>query len=171
MKNQECPVCHEKKLNLREEEKDIPHFGKVFLFSMKCDNCNYNMSDVEAVELKDPCKITFEVENEKDLNVKIVKSSAATVKIPQLRMSMEPGPASIGFITNIEGLIQKFEEVVKDQKENSDDDALKKKAKNLLKKIWKIKCGNEKIKIIIEDPSGNSSIISDKAKVEKIKAK
>ena len=33
-----------------------------------------------------------------------------------------------------------------------------------MKKIWKVKCGEEKLKIIIEDPSGNSGILSDKAK-------
>ena len=39
----------------------------------------------------------------------------------------------------------------------------------MLKKLWKVECGDEKLKIIIEDPSGNSAIISEKAKVEKLK--
>ena len=44
-----------------------------------------------------------------------------------------------------------------------EDEESKKKAKNLLKKITRIIWGQEKQKIIIEDPSGNSAIISDKA--------
>ena len=43
------------------------------------------------------------------------------------------------------------------------------KAKNLLKKIQKISWGQEKAKLIIEDPSGNSAIISEKAVKSKLK--
>ncbi len=171
LKNQECPICHKKTLNLREEEKDIPHFGKVFLFSMNCSSCKYNVSDVESAEVRDPVKITFDINNEKDLNVKVIKSSSASVRIPNLRMDVRPGPASIGFISNIEGLINRFEEIIKKQKEDTEDNDARKKAKNLLKKLWKVKSGSEKVKIIIEDPSGNSAIMSDKAKVEKLKVK
>ena len=46
--------------------------------------------------------------------------------------------------------------------------ALKKKAKNMLKKLNRTMWGQEKLKIIIEDPSGNSAIISDKAKKSKL---
>lgn len=171
LKNQDCPICHKKTLVLREDEQDVPHFGKVYLFSMTCSNCNYNVSDVECEEVKEPSRITFTVENTKDLNVKVIKSSNAYIKIPQLRMDSKPGPASIGFISNMEGLITRFEDILKTQKEDSEDGETRKKAKNLLKKIWKVKCGNEPLKIIIEDPSGNSAILSDKAKVEKLKIK
>ena len=169
IENQNCPFCRKKTLTMIEDEKDIPHFGKCYLFSMQCSNCNYNKSDIEAAERKEPSRYTFEIENEKDLNVKVVKSSEATVKVPGLKMSMTPGPASIGFFTNMEGLLQRFKKVIESQRDNEEDDAIKKKAKSLLKKLWKVECGDEKLKIIIEDPSGNSAIISDKAKVEKLK--
>jgi len=39
----------------------------------------------------------------------------------------------------------------------------------MLKKITRITWGKEKAKIIIEDPSGNSAIISDKAVKAKLK--
>ncbi len=164
-----CGFCHTKNLTLREEEIDIPYFGKVFLFSMTCSNCKFHKSDVEAAEKKDPCKITFEIESEDDLKVRVVKSSEATVKIPQMRMSVTPGSASIGYISNIEGLLNRFEKIIEEQRDNADDPKLRKKAKNLLKKMRKVKYGDEKLKIIIEDPSGNSAIISEKAKIDKLK--
>ena len=46
---------------------------------------------------------------------------------------------------------------------------MKKAAKNLLKKIWKVECGEQEMKVVIEDPTGNSAIISDKAIVTKLK--
>lgn len=169
LKNQQCPICNAKTLTLREEEKEIPYFGKCFLFSMNCSSCHYSKSDVEATEMKDPIKLTFTIETEKDLNVRVVKSSNATIKIPQMRMEMESGPASDGIITNIEGILKKFEEIIEDERNNAEDDSVKKSAKNLLKKLWKVKCGDIPLKIIIEDPSGNSAIISEKTEVTKLK--
>ena len=164
-----CPICKERTLTMTEDEKDIPFFGQVYLFSMTCSNCKFHKADVEAVEMKDPIKITFITEDEEDMNVRVVKSSQATVKIPTLKMSVESSPNSNGYVTNIEGLINRFEKIVHEQKDTTDDETIKKTAKNLLKKIWKVKLGEIPIKIIIEDLTGNSAIISDKAIVEKLK--
>ena len=111
------------------------------------------------------------IENKKDLDVKIVKSSDATVKIPQMRMDMQPGPASQGFFTNVEGLLMKFKKIVEDERDSSEDQDVKKSAKNLLKKLWKVELGEMPLKIVIEDPSGNSGILSDKTVKEKLKVK
>ena len=169
LENQECPICHTKNLTLTEDEVDVPYFGKAYLFSMMCSSCKYNMSDVEAELEKESCRYTFEVSSEKDMTVRVVKSSQATIKIPQLRMKVEPVNGSPGYISNIEGVINRFEKIVEDQRDCSEDEDVKKSAKNLLKKIRKAKLGDISVKIIIEDPSGNSAIISDKAIVEKLK--
>ena len=105
LNNQPCPICSENKLTLREEETDIPHFGKTFIFSMSCEACGYRKSDLESAEEKPACKYTFEMENDDDLNVRVVKSGEATVKIPRI-MDIESGPASDGYITNVEGLLE-----------------------------------------------------------------
>ena len=167
--NQQCPMCGKKTLTLTEDLQEVPYFGKVYLFSMDCKECKYFISDVEAESEKDPVKCVIETDSEKDMEIRVVKSSNAIVKIPQLRMSMEPGPNSIGFVSNIEGLLERFVGIIEDQRDNSEEPDVKKKAKSLLKKIRRVKLGDEKLKIIIEDPSGNSAIISDKTKIEKLK--
>lgn len=171
LEKQPCPFCHKKNLTLTQEETDIPFFGKTFIFAMDCSNCKYHKSDVESAELKDPVKITFTIENQKDLNVRVVKSSSATIKIPQMRMDVRPGPASDGYVTNIEGILGRFEKILEEERDVSEEDDVKKHAKNLLKKLRKVKWGDIPLKIIIEDPSGNSAIISDKAVVEKLTVK
>jgi zinc finger protein len=167
LKNQKCTFCGENKLTLREDEVEIPHFGRVFVLSMDCSACNYRKSDIEPAESKEPCKYTFEVNSEDDLNVKIVKSGDATVKIPHV-ITMEPGPASSGYITNVEGLIEKVKKIVEDSVEGEEDSSAKKKAKNINKKLGKVLVGREKLKIIIEDPTGHSVIVSDKAQKSKL---
>ena len=163
-----CPMCNQKTLTLNEEEKEVPYFGKMFLFSMTCSSCKYNKADVEAAETKEPSKYEFDVTEEKDMKIKVVKSSSATVKIPHVG-SMEPGVDSIGFITNIEGLLNKFIEIIKSTMGGEEDKSAKKRAKNLLKKLNKVIWGQEKLKIIIEDPSGNSAILTEKAKKTALK--
>lgn len=169
LEKQMCPMCLKNTLTLIEDQTEVPYFGKVFLLTMTCSNCNYNVSDVEPEKKKESARYTIETDSEKDMKIRVVKSSTATVKIPSLKIKITPGPASIGYISNIEGLLDRVKKILEDQKENEEDLKVKKTAKNLLKKLWKATLGDIKLKIIIEDKSGNSAIISDKAKVQKIK--
>ena len=52
--------------------------------------------------------------------------------------------------------------------EGEEDEALRKKAKNMIKKLNKVILGRDTLKIIIEDPSGHSVIISEKAQKGKL---
>ncbi|MBI2101273.1 ZPR1 zinc finger domain-containing protein [Candidatus Woesearchaeota archaeon] len=165
-----CPLCHEKTLILTERETEVPYFGKVYLFSMTCNNCKYHKADVEATEQKEPVKFEFEISSEEDMKVRVVKSSEATVKIPHVT-TITPGPAAQGYVTNIEGILNRVKYQIESLKEAAEDDEDRQKAKNLLKKLTRIAWGQEKQKIIIEDPSGNSAIISDKAIKSPLKVK
>ena len=168
LEKQPCPMCGKKELTLIEDEKEVPYFGKVYVFSMTCNNCKYHKADVESAKEGEPSKYTFEIGSEKDLKVRVVKSSQATVKLPHI-ISIEPGPAANGFVTNVEGILNRVKHAIETAKEDADSPEEKKKAKNLLKKLTKVMWGQEKIKLIIEDPSGNSAIISDKAVKSKLK--
>ena len=158
---QPCPMCGKKTLTLAESESEVPFFGKLFVFSMSCSNCKYRKSDVEAAEKKKPCKYSMDVKGKEDLNVRVVKSSEATVKISHVG-SIEPGPASEGYVTNIEGIIQRMKQQIETLRDSEEDNDQKKKCKKLIKKLQKVLWGQEKLKITIEDPTGNSAIISEK---------
>ena len=171
LEKQKCPVCFKDNATLTEEETEIPYFGKVFVFSLKCENkeCNYHMSDVECEEAKEPSRYTIEVNSDKDMCIRVVKSSSGVVKIPQLKVSIEPGLASIGYVTNIEGVLSRVKKILETTRDQEEELEAKKKAKNMIKKLQKVMWGNEKLKIFIEDPKGNSAIISDKDVKTKIK--
>ena len=96
------------------------------------------------------------------MKVRVVKSSEATVKLPHI-VTITPGPAAQGFVTNIEGILNRVKYQIESAKDMEEGEDEKKKANNLLKKITRITWGQEKQKLILEDPSGNSAIISDKA--------
>ena len=169
LSGQQCAFCGENKLTLREEEVEIPFFGRVFVLSMDCSGCGYRKADVEPAEQKEPCRYTLEVSSDADLNIKIIKSAEATVKIPRI-ITIESGPASEGYITNVEGLLERVKGMIQSaaDAESEDDPSAKTKAKNLIKKLNKVLVGREPLKIIVEDPSGHSAIISDKAQKSKL---
>jgi len=168
---QPCPFCGNSTLTLTEQRKEIPYFGDVFLFSMSCSSCQYHKADLECVEVHEPARYTLEVSSEEDMKIRIVKASSGTVKIPNV-MTIEPGEAANGYVTNVEGILNRMKhalEIAKDAAGEDEEEA--DKARNLLKKINKVIFGSEKIKMIIEDPNGNSAIISDKAVKEPLKGK
>ena len=156
-----CPVCGKKELTLTEADDDIPYFGKVFIFGMRCDACGYNKSDIEAAEQRPAVKQTIEVKSKDDLNIRVVRSSEGDIRIPHIG-SMEPGAAAEGFVTNVEGVIERFKKQIESIRDNAEDDEDRKKAKNLLKKLQRVLWGDEPLKITIEDPTGNSGFVQQK---------
>ncbi len=170
LEGQTCPVCMAKSLTLMEYKREIPFFGATFFFSMDCNKCGYHKADLEAEAQKEPAKYTLEVSGEEDLKIRVVKSASARIKIPYIG-EIEPGEASNGYVTNVEGILNRLKKIVEDIKESSEDKAEQEKAKNILKKLSRILWGRDKAKIILEDPSGNSAIISEKVVKDKLKAK
>jgi zinc finger protein len=162
LKGQECPICKAKTLTLMEDEREIPFFGKCYLFSMTCSSCKYHKADIETEEKHDPVKYTLDINSEEDMKIRVVKSSEGTIKIPHM-ITVEGGENSNGYISNVEGVLTRIKNVIEFARDNEEDEDLKKKAKNQLKKLQRAMWGQEPLKLIIEDPTGNSAIISDKA--------
>lgn len=168
LEGETCPFCNNKTLTLMETARDVPYFGLCHIFSMDCSSCKYHKADVESEENQDPTRYTLEIESEEDLRIRIVKSSQADIKVPYIG-SIEAGEASNGYITNIEGILNRLKNQIEHLRDSADDNTDRKKAKNLLKKLTRIMWGDEKAKLILEDPTGNSAIISPRAKKERLK--
>ena len=170
LQGEKCPLCGANTLTLTETERDIPFFGKVAVFSMSCASCHYHKADLEALEEHEPCKYTLTVSGEKDMNIRVVKSSSALVKIGQIGQ-IEPGEAANGYVTNVEGLLNRMKHQLEHLKEAADEPADAKKIKNMLKKLTRVMWGQDELKISLEDPRGNSAIISDNAQKTALKKK
>jgi len=159
---QECPVCHKNTLILTQIEREIPNFGRAILMSMSCQNCLYHSSDVELLENKGRVKYELDIESPEDLNVIVIRSSTGKIKVPGIG-SIEPRVGN-GFITTVEGVLLRLKKSV--ELLIGDEGVDQKKAKRVLKKINRLISGWDKGKIILEDPKGNSAIVSKKAKLK-----
>ena len=161
IEGERCPICLKETLSLKEQSIEVPYFGLTHVFGMDCSSCGYHMSDVESEEQHKAVKQKFVVESEDDLNVRVIKSSSGSIKIPRM-VTIEGGqPDSDGYITTIEGVLNRFKEVLEDLK-SDDDKKVAKKAKNHLKKLNKVLWGQDSLTIQLEDKTGNSMIITDK---------
>lgn len=163
-----CPVCGKRAVVIRETTLNIPYFGRTRETTLQCRECGYRHTDFMIEELKEPMRFELLVEDEDDLNARVVRSASGTISVPELGMKVEPGVASEGFISNIEGVLMRFREAVEQAIHFSagteDEDASTERGEEILKSIDRVREGKERVTIVIEDPFGNSAILSPKAK-------
>lgn len=170
VENQMCPVCSQNKATFSEYEIEDAFAGPIAIFSIKCLACGFKNSDLEFINPGTPAEYTLEIESKEDLNIRIIKSGVCEVKIPNFRISVDSSMASEGFISNVEGVLNRFREQIEFLKGDSElDKSQRKKIKNILNGMDEVLAGEKKITLKLKDESGNSTIISDKVKIKKLK--
>ena len=162
-----CPVCG-RELRIVMTTYDTPFFGKVLLTSISCE-CGFKHADAIVAEVKEPVRFTIKI-NKDNLFTKVIRSTSGTIRIPELGVDIEPGPASQAFITNLEGILTRVEDIVKMARRwNEDDEEKVKTCDEILKRIRDTIEGKDELTLILEDPLGNSLILSDEAFRERLK--
>ena len=165
----DCPVCGgEKTLEVTNRTDNIPYFGDILETAVSCKNCGYQSSDSISLEHNDPVRYILEI-NDSKLNSRVAKSQTATVTIPELGLKVEPGPKSQGYVSNVEGILNRFESaVIRALKLEGDeiDHDVRENALNIIECLSKIKMGEFSTLLILEDPFGNSVIDDDDAEKE-----
>ncbi len=156
-----CPSCGGELKTVVTTYK-VPFFGNVLLTSISCE-CGFKHSDSVVVETKEPTRYKIKI-NRHNLYTKVIRSTSGTIRIPEVGVSVEPGPASQAFITNLEGVLDRVEKVVRTvMRWNAEDEEKVKRCEWVLERIRNTIEGDEELTLILEDPFGNSMIISDEA--------
>ncbi|MBI4344272.1 MAG: ZPR1 zinc finger domain-containing protein [Euryarchaeota archaeon] len=141
---------------------EIPHFGETMESLALCTRCGYRHTDVMALETKEPVRYTLEIRGEKDMNIRVVRSTFATIEVPELGVKVTPGSEAEGYISNIEGVLTRIEDILLMVKGREEGEKVA-KAEELLGMIKRLKEGRSRAHLIITDPTGNSAIISELA--------
>jgi zinc finger protein len=162
-----CPLCHND-LVMNWQRDDIPYFGEVMYISAKCQ-CSFRFADTMILASKEPMRYEMSVETPEDLDARVIRSTSGTIRIPEMGIVIEPGTVSESYITNIEGILQRVQSVLMTASRWVQEDEEKfSRSQELLRMLEEVIAGKEKITVIIEDPLGNSAIISKKAIVTKL---
>jgi zinc finger protein len=157
-----CPLCHNE-LIMNWQRDNIPYFGEIMYISANCQ-CSFRFADTMILSSKEPVRYEMSVETLEDLNARVIRSTSGTIRIPEMGIIVEPGTVSESYITNIEGVLQRVQSVlVTASKWVQEDEEKFSRSQELLCMLEKVTEGKGKITVIIEDPLGNSAIISKKA--------
>jgi zinc finger protein len=160
-----CPCCNTDIEYLYKTE-NIPYFSDILIISAICPECGYKFVDTQLLKHGEPARHTLAVESEADLAVRVVRSMSASIEIPELGVRIDPGPQCQGFVSNVEGVLDRIETVVKDALRWGNEFE-KENAAALLADIVKVKAGTFPVTLILEDPNGNSGIESERTVNEK----
>lgn len=156
-----CPICG-KDLKVAVTTYNVPFFEEVILTTIICE-CGFKHSDSYIAKIKEPTRFKIKIRGD-NLFVKVIRSTSGTIKIPELGVTIEPGPASQAFITNLEGVLQKVQEVAEILiRWNFEDPEKVKICEWIIEKIKGTVEGREELTLILEDPFGNSAILSEEA--------
>jgi len=156
-----CPTCNTEIEYLYTTE-NIPYFSDILIISAICPSCGYRFVDTQLLKHGEPVRYVFRTATQKDLSVRVVRSMTASIEIPELGVRIDPGPTCQGFVSNIEGVLDRIEHAVRSAIIDGDAEE-RENARLLLEKIACVKCGELPVTFILEDPHGNSAIISDSA--------
>ena len=163
---QPCPLCHsEDGLTMLTLSTEIPYFGEHTQITLICDSCGWKHTDFIPSEGLKPGAWTLALDSEEKLSARVVRSSSCTIRITELDLEVSPGSSSSGFISNVEGVIKRFEDAIGIVLKGSDSeiDDVMDSANDLLEKLERVKSGDSSSKIELLDPRGRSQILHKNA--------
>jgi zinc finger protein len=95
-----------------------------------------------------------------DLKIMVARSNTASIEIPELELRLDPAGHSQAFVTNIEGVLMRFEEALQRLKilDGSTENVESDRIQGMLELARE---GKLSFTVIIEDPQGNSTLVRD----------
>jgi zinc finger protein len=160
-----CPACDSPKAVFRTVGLDVPFFGEVLETIFLCAACGFKHADTMLPKRSAPTEYSIEVRDDGDLFVRAVKSSSATVAVPEFGLLWEPGPASESQVTNVEGLLRRFEDALHRAMTLYGDDETQARGAALIEKIEAVIDGRARATVVMRDPYGNSALLDDRGRV------
>ncbi|XP_056130095.1 zinc finger protein ZPR1 [Lampris incognitus] len=158
--NTNCPECNvPASTNMKLVQ--IPHFKEVVIMATNCDECGHRTNEVKSGGATEELgtKITLHVTDPSDMSRDLLKSETCSVIIPELEFEL--GMAALGGkFTTLEGLLKDIKELIVSKNPFLCGDSSNQEQVNKLKlfgeKLDKIIAGQMDVRIILDDPAGNS---------------
>ena len=158
--NAPCPQCAvEESLTMLTISSEIPYFGEHTQITVLCDKCGWKHTDFIPSDGEKPGFSSLVIDSEKKNAARVVRSSSCTIRIPELDLEVSPGGSSSGYVTNIEGVIKRFENAIETIIRGSDEDQESEIARQILERLRMVKEGGENVRLELLDPRGRSQII------------
>lgn len=158
-----CPVCAHFPLVLRSLDLDLPYFGEALQTTLLCPSCGYRHADLLLTRSCEPVRYTLHAVRPEHWSARVARSASGTIRVPELGATMEPGPRAEAFVSNAEGVLRKFLDVVQGQEATAEDAAERARYAAVREHLQRILDEQEPFTLILEDPTGNSAILHEDA--------
>lgn len=133
-------------------------------------NCGYRFVDTQLLKNAEPSRWELLISSPDDLNTRVIRSMNGIISIPEFGVQVDPGPACEGFVSNVEGVLNRIDAVIASVARSTEDPIELENAGHLRERIAQVKEGNFSVTLRIDDPTGNSAILGDKARIFPITA-
>ena len=170
-----CPVCKvEGEVAMMTHIDEIPYFGEHTQVTVLCNACGWRQTDFIPAEGKKPGASTLIISKPEHMRARVIRSSSCTVKLVELDLEVNPGSASTGYVSNVEGVIDRFMDVIimvtrqayVDDSEMSDIKQLQEMHTTLLE--LKENPIPNAVTLELLDPNGHSQIIHEDATLREL---
>ena len=159
-----CPMCHQPGgVHLLTVTVNVPYFGDGLETTLRCDACGFRHADFMILSQKEPVRLTYHAKHEAALSTRVIRSNSGTIRIPELGFLAEPTPLSESFVSNVEGVLERARDILLTAVEffGSDEEKLR-LLHEYLETYDRLVNGRQPFSLVIDDPYGNSAIVSDK---------
>ena len=165
---QDCPICFsEGTLKMIAHSSEIPYFGEHTQITMVCEECGWKVTDFIPADGKKPGAWSLVVNSERHMSTRVVRSSSCTIRISELGLEVSPGGSSTGYVSNIEGVLNRFEDAVgtiRRQAERDDEGTeILTQCDDMIDSIDAVRKGDESVTLELLDPVGHSQILHEDA--------
>jgi zinc finger protein len=158
---------------------EIPYFGEHTQVTVLCNSCGWRQTDFIPAEGKKSGAWKLIIDNPEKLLARVVRSSSCTVKVEELDLVVNPGGSSTGYVSNVEGVMNRFVDVINMVLRDVQNEALQHaaegidegieetmqaidKLETMLSTIESLKTDDsEPITLELLDPNGHSMIIHE----------
>lgn len=162
---QPCPICRsEAGLTLIVHTSEIAYFGEHTEMTLVCDACGWRHTDFIPAEGRKASVWSLMVDSSEHMSTRVVRSSSCTVRIVELGLEVEPGDNATGYISNVEGVLNRFDDAIglilrSAMTEGEEGLPQVEACQELISRIARVRAGEETVELVLLDPMGHSQIL------------
>jgi zinc finger protein len=148
-----CPQCGYEGLEISIYLYNAPCIGNTIIEAGRCPFCGLLYRDIYVAEYGERRRFEVKVTRGSD-DYLLIKSSSATVVIPELGVEIAPGPAALGYITTARGILEKVLEVLSIACTETTEECQRR-----MEDVRKALEGEFEYTLIVDDPLGRSLVV------------
>lgn len=149
-------------LTLLTNQINIPYFGDAVESTLRCTRCGFRHADFMMMGQKEPVRLTLHAQDEAALRMRVIRSNSGTVRIPEIGFTAEPSPLSESYVSNVEGVLERAKDILLTALDWHKEDPTKVELLHHYLATWDAMVrGEHPFTLIIDDPFGNSAIVSE----------